>query len=116
MLQEQYAVQVVDLVAEGAGEKILAANLKHFALQILRSDRNKVRADDVAAKTGNREAALFFSFFAFAVSDFGIDQNDFGFGVFAAGDVNHGDADALADLRSGKPDALRGIHSRKHVF
>src|SRR5215475_13930058 len=104
MLQEEYAIQMVNLVAEGPREKILAANFKHFALQILRSDGNKERADDVAAKTGNREAAFFFSFFAFAVSDFGIDKNDFGFGVFAAGDVNHGNADALADLRSGKPD------------
>jgi len=36
MLDEENAVEVIDLVAEGAGKQVFAANLERLALGILR--------------------------------------------------------------------------------
>src|SRR5260370_6783797 len=116
MLDEKNAVEVVDFVAEGAGQKIFAANLERFALGILRFYRDELRADDVAAKAGNGEAALFFALFAFGAYDFGVGEDDLGFGVFSAGDVNDGDANGKADLWRGEADALRSVHGGEHIF
>jgi hypothetical protein len=51
MLQEQYPVEVVDLVAKGPRQQILAPNLKRFALQILRSHGHKLRPYHVSAES-----------------------------------------------------------------
>src|SRR5712692_1522891 len=116
MLDEENAVEVINLVAEGAGKQVFAANLERLALGILRFYGDELRPDDVAAKAGNGEAAFFFALFAFSMNDFGIGEDDFGFGVLAAGDVNDGDAKGKADLRRGEADALRGIHGGEHIF
>src|SRR5260370_9155946 len=110
MLDEKNAVEVVDFVAEGAGQKIFAANLERFALGILRFYGDELRADDVAAKAGNGEAAFFFALFAFGVNDLGIGEHDLGFGVFSAGDVNDGEPTGKADLRCGEAYALASVH------
>src|SRR4029077_16271937 len=59
MLQEEDAVEVVNFMAEGAGQKIFAANLKRLALEILRLYGDEMGADDVATKTGDRQTAFF---------------------------------------------------------
>src|SRR5580692_925935 len=72
MLDEEDAVEVVNFVAEGASEKILAANFEGLAFGILRFYRDELRANDVTAEAGNREAALFLADFAFGMDNFGI--------------------------------------------
>ena len=74
---------MIDFVAEGASEKILAANLEGFAFDVLRADRDELRSDDVAAKAGNGKAAFLFANFAFGMDDFRIGEDDFGFGIFS---------------------------------
>src|SRR5690242_16336230 len=104
MLQEEDAVEVVDLVAEGAGEKIFAANFKGFALGVLRAYGHELRADDVAAKAWNGEATLFLADFALRVNDFRIDEHNLGFGIFSGGDVHHGETQAQSNLRGREAD------------
>src|SRR5258708_11353065 len=116
MLDEKNAVEVVDFVAEGAGKQVFAANLERFAFGILRFYGDELRRDDVAAKAGYGEAAFFFALFAFGVNDLGIGEDDLGFGVFSAGDVNDGDANGKADLRCGEADALRSVHGCEQSF
>ena len=72
MLYEEDAVEVVDFVAEGARQKILSANFKSLALDVLRFHGDKLGANDVAAKAGDGKAAFFFPNFALGVGDLGI--------------------------------------------
>src|SRR5712692_10551607 len=116
MLDEKNAVEVIDFVAEGTSKQVFAADLERLAFGVLRLYGDELRPDDVAAKAGNGEAAFFFALFTFGVNDFGIGKDDLGFGIFPAGDVNDGDANGEADLRSGEADALRGIHGGEHIF
>src|SRR5258706_15900719 len=105
MLDEENAVEMVDLVAEGAGKEVFAADFEGFTFGVLRPYRDKLRAQNVAAKTWNGEAAFLFAFFAFGVNDFRVGKDDFGLRIFSAGDVDHGNAQREADLRRGEPDA-----------
>src|SRR6266436_5872587 len=59
MLEKEDAVEVIDLMAEGARQEIFAANFVGFAFGVLGLHGDKLRTDDVAAEAGNREAALF---------------------------------------------------------
>src|SRR6516165_4462151 len=52
----------------------------------------------------------------FDVNDLRVDQHDFGLGVFLEGHVDHRDSLADADLRSGQPDSVSGIHALEHVI
>src|SRR5215475_13760603 len=99
MLEVEDAVEVVDLMAEGASEIILGFHFEPFAFGVLGFHGDELRTDNIAAKAWNREATLFFALFAFGVDDFRIDENDFGFGILAGGDIDYGDANALANLR-----------------
>src|SRR6266849_7708347 len=72
MLDEEDAVEMIDLVAEGAREKVFPANLEAIAFGVLRFYGDELRANDIAAKAGNGEAAFFFALFAFGVDDFRI--------------------------------------------
>src|SRR5258706_3394662 len=98
MLEKKNAVEVIDLMAESAGEKIFAANFVEFALGVLGLDGDKLRTDDVATEAGNGEAAFFFANFSLGVNDFWIGEHDLGFGILSAGDVDHGEAKTLTDL------------------
>src|SRR4029077_11207272 len=97
VLDEENAVEMVDFMAERAGEEVLAADFKGFTLGVLRFDRDELRAQDVAAEAWNGEAAFFFALFPFGMDDFRVGQNDFRFRIFPAGYVDHGDAQIHAD-------------------
>src|SRR6266446_3897129 len=99
MLDEENAVEVIDFMAERAGQEVFAADFEGFALGVLGLDGNKLRAQDVAPKAGNREAAFFLALFAFGMNDFRIGENDFSFWISPCGDVDHGDSEIQADLR-----------------
>src|SRR5271170_2147559 len=112
---EEHAVEVIDFVAEGAGEQAFAAAFELGAGGVLRADGDVLRAFDVAAKTGERETAFFLALLAFGVNNLGIGEDHFRFGNFAVGDVNYGEAQADTDLRRGETDAVRGVHGFEHV-
>src|SRR5262249_34191348 len=116
MLNKQNAIQVVDFMTEGPCQKIFAADLEWLALYVVGSYGDELGSHDIAPKTGNRQATLFFAFFAFEVNDFGIGQHDFRFGIFSAGDVHNGQPQAQTDLRSREPDSRCGVHGREHIL
>src|ERR1700674_1760061 len=54
VLKKKDAIEMVDLVAKGAGEEPLAAHFIDFALQILRAHGHIRRAQDISAETRQR--------------------------------------------------------------
>src|SRR5258708_1056619 len=116
VLQKKDSIQVVDLMAKGSRQQVFAANFELFTFRILRFDGHKLRAPPEPSNSGNRKASLFFANFTFGVNNFRIRQHDLGFGVFSSSDVNHGEPQALSDLRSGQSHALRRVHRGKHVL
>ena len=106
VLQEQDAVEVVNLMTEGAREEFLASNLENLSPGVLRADGHKLRANDVSAEAGDREASFFFALFALRVDDFGVCQDDPGFRIFPRRNVHNRDAYGLANLWRGEADAL----------
>src|SRR5271156_5662696 len=101
MRDEEDAVEVVNLVAEGAGEQAFAAAFERSARRILRANGDVLGALDVTAESGQREAAFFFALLAFGINNFGIDEDHFRFGDFSVGDVDHSEPQAYANLRRG---------------
>src|SRR5712692_9667858 len=92
MLQKEDAIEVIDFMAEGAGKHVFTADFKRLAFDVLGFHGDKLRADDVTAEAGNREAAFFLADFTLGVSDFGISQDNFRFRVFPAGHVHDSEA------------------------
>ena len=92
MLDEENAVEVIDFMAEGAGQEVFSTDFKGFALGVLRFDGYKLWAEDVPAETGDGEAAFFFALFAFRVNNFRVGENDFSFRIFPAGYIDDGHA------------------------
>ena len=92
MLKEENPVEMVDLVAKGAGEQSFAAHFIHFALYILRAHGHIRRAQHIPSESGQREAAFFFALVSLGVNNFGIRKDQPGFGIFSDAHVNHGQA------------------------
>src|ERR1700689_1947469 len=90
MRDEENSIEVVDLVAECAGEQTLAAHFEFFPRGILRADGDILRPCHVSAKSGDRKATLFFSLLSFGMNDFRIRADDFRFDVLPVAHVNHG--------------------------
>src|ERR1700730_5464014 len=99
-----------------AREQIFTANVEEFTLRILRFHGHEVRAQDVAAKSGDRQTAFFFSLFTLEVNDFRVYEDDLRFRILASGHVDHGHAQAHTDLRSRQAHTLRGVHGSEHVL
>ena len=92
-----------------------AAHFEFFPRGVLRAHGHVLRARDVAAKSGNRKAALLFALLALGVDDFRIRADDFGFRIFAVAHVDHCQAQADPDLRRRQAHALRRVHRLEHV-
>ena len=116
MREKEYAVEVIDFVAERAGQQIFAANFERLTHRVEGLHGDELRAYDIAAKSGNGEAAFFFALFTFEVNDLGIRQHDLGFGIFATGYVDHRQAQIQSDLRRREPHAGSRVHGGEHVF
>ena len=65
MVDEQNAVQVIDLMLDGAGQQVLTGDLELFAFYFLSAHRDLFRAAHWLAETGNAEAAFFSGLLAF---------------------------------------------------
>src|SRR5260370_1772175 len=115
-VDEEDAVEVVDLVLHGAGEKLFTFDLEPVSVDILRADLDLGGAMDLLANLGEAEATLFFELLALALDDLGIDEDELLFGILLEADVDDGEALRDADLLRGDADALRGVHALEHLI
>src|SRR5580704_14436289 len=70
------AVQMVDLVIEGARQQILAVHFERFAFYVLSPYRHFFRTPHLFPKTRKAEAAFFTGLRSLFVNDLRIDEND----------------------------------------
>src|SRR5580704_14343218 len=103
-------------MAESPRQKILPANLKRFALGILRPYRNELRPHHIPAKSGDRETPFFLANLAFGMNHLWIGKDDFRLGVFSTRHVHHSQPHALPNLRRGQAHSRRRVHRSKHVL
>ena len=82
-----------------AREQVLSCHFERLAGGILSAHRHFFGAVDLFTKRRDAQAAFFARLRAFLFDDFRIDEDDLLGGVFATGDVNHGDPLGNTDLR-----------------
>src|SRR5690348_5199457 len=114
MIDEKNSVKVVDFMAKGAGEEAFALHFKFLAGGVLGADGDIQGAQDISAKTRDGEAALLLALLAFGVENYGIGEDELGFGIFARRNIDDGQIQIEANLRGGQADALRGVHGFEH--
>src|SRR5687768_14420935 len=105
MVDEELAMQVIDLVLETAREQLARVDLERRAVAILGPNDDAHRALDVGVDIRNREAAFFALLRSFTQYDLGIDDD-----VLRAVHVDDGDTLGAAHLRGGETNSLRGVH------
>src|ERR1035437_899991 len=110
VIDEQLAVQVVDLVLKAHAQQLSTHNLERLALAIERLDHDARRARDVAVQLGDREAAFFPLDGPRALDDLRIDEHE-----PLAVHVHHREPLRAAHLRGGEAHAVRGGHRFEHV-
>src|SRR4029077_18124778 len=99
MLKEKNAVEVVNLVAESAGQQPLAAHFINFALYILRTHGHVSRAQNVSAEPGQRQAPFLFTLVSFHMNDLRIGKDHARLWIFSHAYVNHSKPFGQPDLR-----------------
>src|SRR6476646_4261420 len=114
-VDEQKAVDVVDLVAERAREELgaLVGPLLPVRVEPLHDDAR--RAHGGAAEAGHGQAAFVVPLLALAEHELGVDQLDELAGLLADGEVHDDDAQRHRDLRCGQADAGGRVHRLHHV-
>ena len=122
MVDKKLAVEMVDLVQDGAAQQAARVELERAAVQRARLHRDPLGAGDIERQAGKAEAA-------FVADDLGLgrlehrvdqDQRHVVLGIdrlaldphlarafLDAGDVDDGDLQRLADLLRGQADAAR---------
>src|SRR4029077_3946888 len=78
----EFAVQVIGLVEEGAGEQLFPSLLEPFSMQILGENRNFAGSRHRLTNLRNAEAAFVLPQPTFGVNNLWIGQNHAGRGVF----------------------------------
>src|SRR5687768_3048006 len=111
VVEEQLAVQMIDLVLQAAREQVRRVELEGLAVAVQRANGDARGAVDVAEDLGDRETPLFSAGGAFGVDDLGVHDHD-----RVVLDVDDGEALRSPDLRRGKPDSLGGVHRLEHVI
>ena len=129
-IDEEDAVEVIDLVLDAAGEEAVAAeDVRDTALVVI-GDGDFVGADDVAADFRKRETALLDDVIVGVAFDFddGVDERhrheeferrfgpiEFPIEVdFGGAQIDDAELDGAADLLGGEADATRGVHGLDH--
>src|SRR5688500_1110030 len=110
VVEEQLAVQVIDLVLQAASEEIGGLEFERLAIAIERSHRNARRAIDVAEHFRDREATFLAPGGALADDDLWVHDDD-----RAVVEVDHGEPLRPTHLWCREPDALRRVHRLEHV-
>ena len=98
-------------MAERACEELSALNFKHFAVSVLRSNLNVVRALGKSSLTGERQTAFKTALLAAVGDNLGIYELD-----YALSDVDYNNTSEHSDLRSGKSYAVCKVHCLCHIL
>ncbi len=106
---------MVDLVAEGPGQQVLALDLDRPALEVEAADDHTVGPGHLLFDVGDRKAALLADRFPFLGHDLRIDQDVEGVRVLADREVDDDDPLVEPDLGRGQADAGRGVDRFDHV-
>ncbi len=107
MADVEFAVQVIGLVQESAGQQFFTGFFEDLAVNVLGADRDVAGTSNIFAEIGDAEASFTLGVAAFGVNDFGINEDEFGLGILFECDVDDRNAAGNADLRSGQS-RLRG--------
>src|SRR5687767_14681033 len=110
VVEEQLAVEVVDLVLQAAREQLGRLDLVRVAVEVHRAHDDVLWPLDVRIDVGDREAAFLRLGLARRLEDLGIDDDE-----RLSLDVDHREALGTADLRRRQPDPARVVHRLEHV-
>src|SRR5690348_5483696 len=116
MVDEQHAVEMVDLVLDAGGEQALGFELADLVLLVEIAQADGRRPLDIGILLGQRQAA--FAAYHRLVGlpdDFGVGQLDWLRLLALARAIDDDDAFEDTDLRRRQADAIRVVHCLKHV-
>ena len=114
-IDEQEAVDVVDLVAERAGEELRSRVDPLLAVGVQAAHGHLGRPDGGAVVPGNGQAALHHLLLAGALHELGIDELDDLLRIVAHREVDDDDPEGHVDLGGRQADAGGGVHGLDHV-
>ncbi len=115
-VNEEDAVEVVDLMEHGAGQQFRTFYFKYFPFDVLRTDFNPCITLDFLVDIRKAEAAFLFELLTAAIDDLGVDKDELIFRSLFKAYVYHCDLLGDAYLRSSKADTLGGVHAVEHLF
>ncbi|MCY1300251.1 hypothetical protein D9M70_498120 [compost metagenome] len=116
MIDEQHAVQVIDLMLQAGGEQAIGLDHLFLAVTVEMLDGDRRGALDLGVKVWDRQAAFLVDRALIGRSnDLGIDENERGLVVAFFRNIEHQHAFGNADLDRGKADAGRVIHGFEHI-
>ena len=110
---EEDAVEMIDLVLEGARQQLFAIDLKPLAVHILARTRTFAARDTFSRISGRLRQPSSSFCLPSLVDDFGIDENDLVFRIFLEAEVDDREPFRNADLRRGQPDAMGRVHATR---
>ena len=110
MVEEQHAVEVIDLVLHGPRLEARQLGAVGPAVAVQGFERHGEGALDITVDIGDGETALLRLRLAGTFDDLGIDEHE-----RLLVDLDHGEPFAASDLRRGEPDAARVMHGLEHV-
>src|SRR4051812_4912183 len=114
MIEEQNAVEMVDLVLNRARLVSVRVDARAASFLIERLDDDTERTGDIAEDVGNRQASLLGNLVFFtAFDDDRIDEYEGGRILLT--DIHDGHATRDADLIRGEPDTFRRAHGLEQV-
>ena len=114
MLDEQDAVQMVDLVLDAHGQQAIGIDGEGLAVEIQRRDGDGVGPLHLVVDAGDGQTAFLVGLQRVALSDdFGVDEHPQL--VLLFGHVDDDDTFVHVDLRGRQPDAGRLVHRLGHV-
>src|SRR5579885_906251 len=115
-IDEEAAVEMIDLVLQRDRQQILSLDLDRLLLRRPRAHHHLFRALHLGGEIDHREAALLPEHRALGLDDLGIDELEQVLaGVLVIG-IEHDHAARIADLRRRQADAGRGIHGLDHAL
>ncbi len=117
MVDEQHAVEMVDLVLQTGRQDAVGLDLLLGSIAVEIAHAASDRPVDLGIVLWNRQATFLIDRgFVGHPKKFGIGQADRVLGVFVLGDIADDDAPRHRDLDRGEPDARRVIHRLQHVI
>ena len=111
-VEDEHAVEVVDLVLDHAGEEVVALEDDLVAVEVEAAHGHEVGAHDLEAEPGHREAPFAVDLLARHLDDLGVDHH---VRAVALVEVVGEEALAHADLRGREPDAFLDLHGLVHA-